>query len=88
MHTENPVIDECSHGETVEAIGEDSPNLDTETAFTLVVEAVDTIDRGTLVVSSKKEEVFRELDLVSEQETNRFKALLATVHVISKKQVV
>lgn len=65
MHTENPVIDECSDRETVETVGEDSPNLDTETAFTLVVEAVDAIDGSTFVVSSKKEEVFREFDLVS-----------------------
>jgi len=44
MHTKNPLIDECSDGETVEAISEDSPNLDTESTFTLVIEAVNTID--------------------------------------------
>jgi hypothetical protein len=37
---------------------------------TLVVEPVDPIDTGTLVVTSEDEKVFRVLDLVCQEQTN------------------
>jgi hypothetical protein len=55
---------------------------------TLVVEAVDAVDRGRLVVAAEDEEVFGVLDLVREQEANSLERLLAAVDIVSKEEVV
>lgn len=40
------------------------------------------------MVASEQEEVLGILDLVSEQEANRFQRVLSSVYVISQKQIV
>jgi hypothetical protein len=57
-------------------------------SITFVVEAVYTIDAGALVIAAEDEKVFRVLDLVCEQETDRLQALLAPVHVVAKEKVI
>jgi hypothetical protein len=42
---------------------------------TLIVEAVDAVDAGTLVVAAQNEEILGVLDLVSKQEADRFQRL-------------
>lgn len=42
---------------------------------TFVIEAVDSIDGGALMVSAQQEEVFWVLDFVSQQQTNGLQAL-------------
>lgn len=42
-------------GQAVEAVGERLPQLDVESAFTLIIEAVDAVDGGTLVVAPEQE---------------------------------
>jgi hypothetical protein len=51
--------------------------------LTFVVKAVDTVDTCAFVVSSQNEEVFRVLDLVSEEETDGFERLFASIYIIS-----
>jgi hypothetical protein len=55
---------------------------------TLVVEAVDTVDGGALVVTTEDEEVFGVLDLVGEEKADGLKGLLASVDVIAEEEVV
>ena len=55
---------------------------------TLVVEAVDPVDRRRLVVAAEDKEVFRVLDLVREQEADRLERLLAPVDIIAEEEVV
>lgn len=55
---------------------------------TLVIEAVNTIDRGALVVASEDEEVLRVLNLVRQEQADGFQALLATIDVIAEEQIV
>lgn len=65
MHTDDFVINNSRTGEAVKSIAECLPQLDTETTTTLVIESVDPVDSGTLVVTSEDEKVFRVLDLIS-----------------------
>ena len=57
-------------------------------ALTFVVEAVDSVDAGALVVAPEEEEVLRVLDLVGEQQADRLQRLLPPVHVVAQEQVV
>jgi malonyl CoA-acyl carrier protein transacylase len=64
VHTQDFVVDEGCDRQAVETICEDFPELNGVSAFAFVVESVNSINAGALVVSSKKEEVLRVLDLV------------------------
>lgn len=60
----------------------------TAQALTLIIEAVDAVDAGTLMVAPQQEEVLGVLDLVSEQQADGLQRLLAPVHIVSQKQVI
>ena len=51
--------------------------------LTFVIEAVDPVNRGALVVTPKDEEVLRVLDLVCQQEADGLEALFSSVHIIT-----
>ena len=85
MHGEDLLIDNGGNGQAVEAIGKSLPKLDVVPPFALIVEAVDSVNRGALVVSTKDEEVFGVFDLVCEEKTDSFERLLATIHVVSEE---
>ena len=48
---EDLLLNDGGDGQAVEAVGEDLPELDAVAAFALVVEAVDPVDAGRLVVA-------------------------------------
>ncbi len=52
MHGENLLVDDSSNGKTVEAVGEGLPELDVVATLALVVEAVNAVDGGALVVAA------------------------------------
>lgn len=56
--------------------------------LTLIVEAVDAVDGGTLVVAPEQEEVLGVFDLVRQQQTDGLQRLLPSVHVVAQEQVV
>ena len=58
------------------------------TSLALVIEAVDAVDGGALVIASQQEEVLWVLDLVGEEEADRLERLLSTVDVVSKEEIV
>ena len=64
MHGEDLLIDDSCDGKAVEAVCEGLPQLNVVSSFALIVEAVDTVDGGTLVVSTQNEEVLRVFDLI------------------------
>lgn len=88
MHAEDLVIDDGGDGQAVEAVGEDLPEADAEAALALVVEAVDAVDGGALVVAPEQEEVVRVPDLVRQQQADGLDALLAAVHVVAEEEIV
>ena len=56
--------------------------------LTLIVEAVDSVDGGTLVVPPEQEEVLGVLDLVGQQQADGLQGLLPPVHIVTQEQVV
>lgn len=88
MHGEDLLVDDSGDGKAVEAIRKSLPQLDVVAALALVVETVDAVDGGALVVSSQDEEVLGVLDLVREQKADGLEGLLASVDVVTEEQVV
>lgn len=63
VHAEDLLVDEGGDGEAVEAVGEGLPEADVVAPLALVVEPIDAVDRGALVVAAEQEEVLGVLDL-------------------------
>lgn len=88
MHGENLLVDNGGNGKAVEAVGESLPQLNVVATLALVVEAINAVDGGALVVAAQDEEVFGILDLVCEQEANGLERLLTTVDIVAEEEVV
>ena len=88
MHTEDFVINQGSNWHAVEHILEFLPNPNAIASLTFVIESIHSVDLAALVIASQQEEVLLVLHLVGQQENNGLKGLLATVNIISQKQVV
>ncbi len=54
MHGEDLLIDDRGDGQAVETISKCLPQLDVVSSFAFIVEAIDTIDRGTFVITSEE----------------------------------
>ena len=57
MAAEDLFFDDGGHREAVEAVGEHLPELDAVAALALVVEAIDPVDAGGLVVTPGAKEL-------------------------------
>lgn len=88
VHGEDLLIDDGRNRQAVEAVGESLPQFDVVSALALIVEAVDTVDRGTLVVATQDKEVLGVLNLVREEQTDGLQRLLTTIDVVTKEEVV
>jgi hypothetical protein len=88
VHGENLLIDDGGDGEAVEAVCEGLPELDVVPSLALIVEAIDTVDGSTLVVTAQDEEVLRVLDLVGQEQADGLEGLLASVDVVAQEKVV
>ena len=64
MHAQDLVVDQGRNGQAIKTVCEDLPQLDAMTALALIVKAVDSIDRCTLVISAQQEEILWVLDFV------------------------
>ena len=63
MHAQNLLVYNCSDREAIEAIREGFPKLHVVSSFTFIIESVNSVNTGTLVIPSKQEEILRILDL-------------------------
>jgi len=88
MAAEDLLVDYGRDGEAVEAVGERLPQLDVVATLALVVETVNSVDGGTLMISPEEEEVLRILDLVGQEKADSLQALLASVHIVSEEEVI
>ena len=52
MHAKNLLINQCCNGQGVENITENFPKSDGVASLALIIESIDTIDLGTLVIAS------------------------------------
>lgn len=88
MHTNNLIINNRRTRQAVEGVAELLPDLDGEPATALVIEAVDAVDSGALVVAAEDEEVFGVFYFVGEEEADYFEGLFAAVDVVTEEEVV
>lgn len=52
MHGEDLLVNDCCDWQAIEAVGKGLPQLDVVPSLALIVEAIDTVDGGTLMISS------------------------------------
>lgn len=57
-------------------------------ALTLVVKAVDPVNRGAFVIPTQQEKVLRVFDLVGQKQADGLQRLLPSVYVVAQEQVV
>lgn len=88
MHAENFFINNSCDWETVEAISEGFPEFDVVSSLAFFIESVDSVDAGTLMVSSQEEEIFWILDLIGEEQSDSFQRLFTSINIISQEKVV
>ena len=88
MHTKYLFINECSHRQTVEAVGEYLPKPNIKPPFTFIIKAINPIDLCIFMVSPQEVKVVRISYFVSQKQTYCFQTLLSTIYIISKKEVV
>ena len=88
VHTEDLVVNESSNRKTVEAVGETLPQSHVVFSFAFIVETVDTVDRSAFVVASEKKEVELVFELVGKEKAYGLYALLTTINIVPKEQVV
>lgn len=88
MHGEDLLVNDGGNGQAVEAVGKCLPQLDVVASLALIVETVDAVDGGTLVVAAQDEEVLGVLDLVGQEKADGLKGLLATVDIVTEEEVV
>ena len=88
VHGEDLLVNDCCDWKAIEAIGKGLPELDIISPLALVVEAIDTIDRRALVVSSQDKEVLGILDLVGQEQADCLQGLFASVNIVPKEQVI
>lgn len=70
MTAEDFVLDNSSHRKAVEAVCERLPQFDAVAALALVVEAVDTVDAGALVIAAQEVKGVGVPDFVREQQAD------------------
>ena len=52
MHAEDLLVDQSSHGKAIKDVTEHAPESDRVAALTLIIETIDAIDLGALVIAS------------------------------------
>merc|ERR1719361_920152 len=57
--TEDLLVNDGGNGQAVETVCEGLPQLDVVPPFAFIIETIDAVDGGTLVVSSQQEKVLR-----------------------------
>jgi len=88
VHGEDLLINDGGDRQAVEAVRKSLPKLDVIASLALIVETVDAVDGGALVVAPQDEEVLGVLDLVGEEKADGLKGLLAAVDVVAEEEVV
>ena len=64
-------------------------NIDLAQLFlTFIIESVESVDAGALVISSKKEEILWVLNLVGKEQADGLYALFSSINIISQEEII
>ena len=66
MHAQDLFVYQGRNGQAVEAVSERLPNPNVVSPLAFVIESINSVDRGALMVASQQEEIFRVLNLVGQ----------------------
>ena len=88
MHADDALLHQGAHGHVAKSVAEALPEVRRVAPLALVEEAVDAVDGRTLVVATQQEEVLGLQGLVDEEQRDALDAVLATVHVVPKEEVI
>jgi len=88
VDTKHFLVNNGRHRHAVEHVVEELPQLHVVRQLALVVEAVDAVDGGALVVAPQQEEILGVFDFVTQQQQDALQALLAAVDVVAEEEVV
>ena len=88
MHAENFLVDEGGDRQAIEDVAKDAPESNGISTLAFIVETIDAVDLGALVIAPEKEEVLRVLNLVAEKKADGFNRLLSAVDVVTQEEVV
>ena len=88
VDAQNFVVDNGRAWQTIEDVREGLPELDRVSSLALVIESVNPVDRGTLVIAANAEKVFRILDLVGQNQDGTLDGLLPAIDIVAQKQVI
>ena len=88
MHSEDLLVDDSSDREAVEAVGESLPQLDVISTLALIVETVDSVDGGALMVATEDKKVLGVLDLIGQEKADGLERLLSSIYVVAKEEIV
>jgi hypothetical protein len=72
MHSEDLLVDDGSDWQAIETVRKCLPKLNIIATLALIVETINTVDRGAFVITSEDEKVFRVLDLVCQKKADGF----------------
>jgi hypothetical protein len=70
MHAEDLLVHNSSHRQAVEAICEGFPQLNVVPSLRLIIEAINSVDGGTFVISTKNKEILRIFHFVGEKKAD------------------
>lgn len=87
VHAKDAAAHQCSQRHAVVGVHKVAPELYRIPTLALVVEPVDAIDAGALVVAAQQPHHVWIAHLVGQQQRERLNGQLAAVHVIAQKQI-
>lgn len=88
MHAQYLFIDEGSYRQAIEAVRHGLPQTNAVATLALIVEAVNAIDAGGLVIAAQNEELIGVAYFEGQQQTDGFYGLFSTVDVVPQEQIV
>jgi hypothetical protein len=85
MHAQDLIINKCSHRQAVKTISENLPETNIKPPLAFIKESINSVDRGTFMVSPKEKEVLWVLYLVCKEKAYCFNTLFATINIVTQK---
>jgi len=88
VHANDLIINHSRTWKTIEGIAKLFPHLYREAPTTFIIKTVNPINASTFMVSTQKEEIFRVLNFVREQQRDNLQRLFSTINIVPQEKIV